>query len=131
MDKQAALSQLRNAKSAMLRWREYARHHSVSGSAIGSKGVPAAEHTECRFGAWFHGSGTDLLGHLPEFCAIRDTHSELHQIHVQIHHHLLSDEIEFAKQQWKHFSDIFHQMIDDIISLEKCLEQQLHLQAAS
>jgi len=125
MNKHTALTQLRHAKATMLRWREYARQPLGSGAAIGSKGVPPAKPTECRFGAWFHGMGNELLGHLPEFCAIRDTHSTLHEIHVQIHQHLLSDEVEFAKQQWKHFSDTFHQLLDAIIALEKDLEHQL------
>lgn len=130
MNKHTALMQLRHAKAALLRWREYARQPLGSGATIGSKGVPPAQATECHFGAWFHGSGSELLGHLPEFRAIRDTHSILHAIHVQIHQHLSSDEIEHAKQHWKSFTDTFHQMLDAMIALEKDLEHQLKLQHA-
>jgi hypothetical protein len=131
MDKHTALLQLRDAKSAMLHWREYARQHLSSGASIGSKGAPSAKPNEYIFGKWFHGEGSDLLGHLPEFCAIRESHSTLHGIHAQIHHHLLSDEVEYAKQQWKHFTDTFHRMLDAIIALEQHLEHQLKLQAIS
>ena len=130
MSQHTALMQLRHAKAALLRWREYARQPLGSGAAIGSKGVPPAQATECHFGAWFHGAGSELLGHLPEFCAIRDSHSTLHEIHVKIHHHLSSDEAEYAKQHWKRFSDTFHQMLDAIIALERDLEHQLKPQRA-
>ena len=129
MDKIAALTQLRHAKSAMLRWREYSHQRMVSGMAIGSKGAPV-KPTECEFGKWFHGAGAAQLGHIPQFCTIRDTHSTLYEVHKQIHHHLLSDELEFAKQQWKHFTQLFHQMLDAIIALEKDLEHQIKPQTA-
>ena len=130
MDKTTALSQLRHAKSAMVRWREYAHHHMVSGAVVGSKGTPVSP-TECEFGKWFHGRGAELLGHIPQFCAIRDTHSALYEVHKQVHHHLLSEELEYAKQQWKHFTQIFHQMLDAIVALEKDLEHQIKPQAAA
>lgn len=130
MDKTAALSQLRQAKSAMLHWREYAHHRMVSGAVVGSKGTPV-KPDECEFGKWFHGRGAEMLGHIPQFCTIRDTHSTLHDVHKQIHHHLLSDELEYAKQQWKHFTQIFHQMLDAMIALEKDLERQLQPQTAT
>lgn len=129
MDKTIALSQLRHARSAMIHWREYAHQRVVSGVVVGSKGAPV-KSSECEFGKWFHGSGTEMLGHIPEFCAIRDNHSALYEVHKQIHHHLLSDEIEFAKQQWKHFTRIFHQMLDAMIALEKDLEHQIEPQTA-
>lgn len=129
MDHTAALSQLRHAKSAMIHWREYAHQRVVSGAIVGSKGAPV-KPTECEFGKWFHGKGAELLGHTPQFSTIRDTHSSLYEVHKQIHHHLLSDEMEYAKQQWKHFTQIFHQMLDAIVALEKDLERQIKPQAA-
>ncbi|MFA7240246.1 MAG: hypothetical protein WC091_09045 [Sulfuricellaceae bacterium] len=130
MDSIAALSQLRNAKSAMLHWREYAHQRLVSGVVIGSKGTPVAP-TQCEFGKWFHGAGAEMLGHIPQFCTIRDTHSTLYEVHKQIHHYLLSDELEYAKQQWKHFTHLFHQMLDAIIVLEKDLEHQIRPRVAA
>lgn len=127
MDNVAALSQLRDAKSAMLRWREYAHQHMVSGVVVGTKGAPV-EPTKCEFGMWFHGTGAEMLGHIPQFRIIRDAHFSLYEAHKQIHHHLLSDELEYAKQQWKHFTHLFHQMLDAIVALEKDLEQQIRPQ---
>jgi len=44
---------------------------------------PLKEH-QCRFGMWYHGSGTIRYGHIPEFSALESSHEEIH---------LLADEL--------------------------------------
>ncbi len=39
-----------------------------------------ADHTQCRFGKWYHGKGNKLLGHLSSFKAIDEPHKKFHEL---------------------------------------------------
>lgn len=85
----AALQQLRKAKSAHLRWRAYAMVLSA-GYAVEEGQLPLRE-TECQFGCWYYGEG-QLLKDLPAFKAIEAPHQELHAIYQDIFQQLFNQE---------------------------------------
>ena len=58
MDKKETLAQLRRAKSAHILWRSYA-HGLISGMPVEEEHAPL-QHTDCKFGKWYHGDGKKL-----------------------------------------------------------------------
>lgn len=129
MDTQSILSEMRNTRFALVRWNQYA-YLSLSGAKVGDK-KPPLDPEHCRFGKWFHEKGAELLGHHPHFHSICETHSGLHELHQRIQNHLHSDEIEHAKEQWKHFAQMFRHMLDTMIALEQSLEAHLRVQSTT
>ncbi|RBW48538.1 CZB domain-containing protein [Marinobacter sp. F3R11] len=81
MSKKDALSQLRQAKSAHIRWRSYAQA-LVAGIPVEQDHVPVM-HTDCKFGKWYYGEGQKLSS-LSSFEAIETSHQILHQIYMEI-----------------------------------------------
>ena len=125
METQSILSELRNTRFALVRWNQYA-YLSLFGAKVGDK-KPPFDLEECKFGQWLQGKGAELLGHHPHFHSICDTHSNLRELHQRIQDHRHSDEIEHAKEQWKHFAQAFRHMLDTMITLEQSLEAHLRL----
>lgn len=88
--KQEALSQIRKAKGAHIRWRAFAQA-LVSGVAVDEEKIPV-EHTSCAFGKWYHGRGQVDLGHLDSYAGIATPHEMLHAIYRRIFDTLHGDE---------------------------------------
>lgn len=82
INKADALSQLRKAKGAHIKWRAYAQA-MVSGVDVSKEKVPV-EHTNCAFGKWYHNEGKQELGHLPAYEGIYTPHEMLHEIYKRI-----------------------------------------------
>ncbi len=116
MDKHAALLELRQARSALVRWRQYV-HGLTTGHTVGSRANPIEPH-QCAVGQWLHGNGKELLGHIPQFHAIHESHATLHQLHDQLHRHVLEEEAEHARQKWQHLSQVFHEVMDSLTAVE-------------
>lgn len=126
VDTQSILAELRNTRFALVRWKQYA-YRGLFGAKVGDK-TPPLDPEECRFGKWFQDKGAELIGHHPHFHALCDTHVHLREQHRRIQEHLHSDEIEHAREQWKHFVETFRHLLDTMIALEQALEAHLHLQ---
>jgi len=84
IDKKEALDKLRKAKGAHIKWRAYAQA-LVSGVQVSEDKIPV-EHTSCAFGQWYHGDGSQLLGHLASYEGIYTPHEMLHEIYKRIFH---------------------------------------------
>jgi len=82
MNQHEALTQIRKAKAAHIRWRSYAQA-LVSGVQISDEKIPV-DHTACAFGQWYHGPGKAALGHLDSYEGIYTPHEMLHAIYKQI-----------------------------------------------
>jgi hypothetical protein len=82
MDRREAMTHIRKAKAAHIRWRSYAQA-LVSGVAVSDEKIPVA-HTDCAFGQWYHGPGKALLGHLDSYEGIYTPHEMLHAIYHRI-----------------------------------------------
>jgi hypothetical protein len=116
MDKHAALLELRQARSALVRWRHYIQG-LTTGHTVGAWTVPVEPH-QCILGQWLHGKGKDALGHIPQFQAIHESHAVLHRLHGQLHQHLLEEEAEHAYQKWQHLSQAFREVMDSLTVVE-------------
>ena len=86
LDKREAMSQIRAAKSAHMRWRAYAQA-LVSGVEVSDEKIPV-KHTNCVFGQWYHGQGKIMLGHLDSYEGIYTPHEMLHAIYERIYNTL-------------------------------------------
>ncbi|MCW8928761.1 MAG: CZB domain-containing protein [Gammaproteobacteria bacterium] len=82
MDKKKIILQLRQAKSAHIKWRAYAQA-LVSGLPVEKEHLPVI-HTDCAFGQWYYGDGQHL-SHLSSFDAISTPHEMLHQVYINIY----------------------------------------------
>ena len=122
MDKDTVLLELRDAKSALIRWRQYAQG-LITGMSVGSRATPVEPH-ECVFGKWFHSTGKEQLSHIPHYHAANESHAVMHRIHDHIHQLMQSDQIEHAQQQWKHLIEVYHKLLDDLAAVEHHLSAE-------
>jgi hypothetical protein len=83
MNKGDALSTIRKAKSAHIKWRSFAQA-LIAGVEVTDDKIPKL-HTECEFGRWYHGPGQEHLGHLDSFQAIASPHEMLHAVYARIY----------------------------------------------
>lgn len=116
MDKHAALLELRQMRSALIRWRQYVQG-LTTGHTVGSRAAPIEPH-ECAVGQWLHGKGKELLGHIPQFYAIHESYAALHRLHDQLHQHVLEKEADHAHQKSQHLTQAFHEIMDSLTALE-------------
>lgn len=84
MTKIEALSQLRHAKSAHIRWRAYVQA-MVAGLEIEEKRAPV-HHKDCDFGQWFYGEGFKTFGHSQIYQDVEYSHELLHEVYQMLHH---------------------------------------------
>lgn len=126
--KQSAISQIRKAKGAHMRWRAYAQA-LVSGVDVPEDKIPVA-HTECAFGRWYHGEGQTLLGHLDSYEGIAVPHEMLHAIYQRIYQTLNVNGSRnplgglFGKRQ--RFR-IAHDYMDELIGVSETLIRALEM----
>lgn len=83
MTKQEALSQVRQAKSAHIRWRAHAQA-MVAGLPIEEQRVPV-HHKDCDFGRWFYSAGFRAFGHWPIYQDVEYSHELLHEAYKLLH----------------------------------------------
>lgn len=89
MEKQAALSMLRMARSAHIQWRARAQS-LVAGIEVDQDGIPIL-YTDCKFGKWYYGDGQEL-NELESFRAIEEPHQQLHLVYMEIFKKVCGDE---------------------------------------
>jgi Chemoreceptor zinc-binding domain len=77
-----ALSAIRKAKSAHIKWRAFAQA-LIAGVPITPEKIPR-QHTDCDFGKWYYGEGHKSLGQLDSFRGIEVPHEMLHEIYARI-----------------------------------------------
>ncbi|MCP5418018.1 MAG: CZB domain-containing protein [Chromatiaceae bacterium] len=82
MNKIEALSAIRRAKSAHLKWRAFAQA-LIAGVPVTDDKVPKL-HTECDFGKWYYGDAKKHLWHLDAYQGIESPHEMLHAIYGRI-----------------------------------------------
>ncbi len=87
--KQVIIKRLREAKKAHRRWVARAQT-MMEGMPVAQEQLPL-DHTDCTFGAWYHGEG-QLLSHFPEFTRIDEPHRRLHDTYRQIFTLLFSEQ---------------------------------------
>jgi diguanylate cyclase (GGDEF)-like protein/PAS domain S-box-containing protein len=46
--------------------------------------APSLHGHQCRFGLWYHGSGTIRYGHMPEFAALDESHEAIHALAAEL-----------------------------------------------
>ena len=119
MDKHAALDELRQARFALVRWRQYAQG-LTSGMAVGARAAPVEAH-ECVLGQWFHGKGRELLGHLPQYHTVKESHTRLHEIHSELHDLVADEQHEHIHHAWQRLTDVYHEILDGFVALERHL----------
>jgi len=90
MNRHEALTEIRKAKAAHIRWRSYAQA-LVSGVAVSDEKIPV-EHTDCAFGQWYHGPGKNALGEFVSYEGIHTPHEMLHAIYKRIFDTLKSED---------------------------------------
>lgn len=79
MTKNEALRQVRQAKSAHIRWRLYVQG-MVAGLEIETQRAPV-HHKDCDFGHWFFGDGFKAFGHWPIYQDVDYGHEVLHEVY--------------------------------------------------
>lgn len=83
MTKSEALSQVRHAKSAHIRWRAYAQA-MVAGLEIEEQRAPVHQK-DCDFGRWFYGEGFKAFGHWQIYQDVEYGHELLHEVYHLLH----------------------------------------------
>lgn len=98
VDKNAALAQIRAAKSAHMHWRAYAQA-IIAGVETEENKAPV-RYTDCTFGKWYYGEGQKTLGHLDAYQAIAVPHKVLHAIYERIYQTIHSEEKKGLARLW-------------------------------
>lgn len=84
MNKQELLNELRQAKTAHIRWRTYAQSIvNAPGQLDKIEEKAPVHHTDCKFGCWYY-THQDKLMDIPGFAEIEPLHETLHQIYAQL-----------------------------------------------
>ena len=83
MTKKEALSQVRHAKSAHIRWRAYVQA-MMAGLEVEEKHAPVHQK-DCDFGQWFYGEGFKTFGHWQIYQDVEYGHELLHEVYKMLH----------------------------------------------
>ena len=89
MVKQDYLDELSQAKSSHVKWHAYAQALAM-GVESGAEKLPSL-YTDCVFGKWYYGSGSNLNFMTP-FVEIEPLHISLHKIYMEIYQKYLEPE---------------------------------------
>ena len=76
------LNELRDAKSAHVKWHAHAQALSM-GLEAGNEKVPQL-YTNCTFGKWYYGAG-QFISNIQGYQEIEPLHMELHKIYIEIY----------------------------------------------
>jgi len=117
MTKQEALSQVRHAKSAHIRWRAYAQA-MVAGLPIEEQRAPV-HHKDCDFGHWFYGAGFRAFGHWPIYQDVEYSHELLHEVYRLLHEVLGAGDQERAAVIIEQLVGISHSLLANMELLEE------------
>ncbi len=79
------------------------------------------EHTLCRFGRWYHGSGQLLYGHLAAFAAIDPIHQQVHRLADELVTQLRAGQQAEASQR---LPELFA-LRDELLAKLRTLQQQI------
>ncbi len=130
MDKKEILLQLRQAKSAHIKWRAYAQA-LVSGLPVEKDHVPVI-HTDCAFGQWYYGAGQQLSD-LSSFDSISAPHEMLHQIYMEIFKLLFGEDERstfqkiFGSKSKKNTQKEAKKLMQDLLSISGTLLEAISL----
>jgi hypothetical protein len=123
MTKQEALSQVRRAKSAHIRWRAHAQA-MVAGLPIEAQRAPV-HHKDCDFGQWFYGKGFMAFGHWPIYQDVEYSHELLHETYRLLHGVLSEGEQMRATVIMEQLVGISHSLLAGL----ELLEEEIRLAA--
>lgn len=124
MTKIEALSQLRHAKSAHIRWRAYVQA-MVAGLDIEEKRAPV-HHKDCDFGHWFYGEGFKIFGHWQIYQDVDYGHELLHEVYKMLHQALEEGDHDRAARIMEQLVGISH----SLLAILDLFEDEIRLAAA-
>lgn len=114
-NKQEAVKNLKNAKTAHLLWRARAQA-LVAGVEMNGEQVPIGDH-DCQFGKWYYGTGYAALGSLATFHALEIPHKTLHAVYSKIFDALDANRTDDRSTLRKLFGKASHNKQDEIKEL--------------
>lgn len=121
-DKTELLNIIRRAKSSHVRWRAYAQG-LVAGVDVKEENLPV-KHTECRFGKWYFGHGTQVFGDLPVFRDIQGSHEVLHAVYEQIFDLVKIKDYSSAQNKLTQLMNISRTLLEQLNLLEEEIESR-------
>jgi hypothetical protein len=121
-DKTELLDIIRRAKSSHVRWRAYAQG-LVAGVDVKDENLPV-KHTDCRFGKWYFGHGTQVFGDLPVFSDIQGAHEMLHAVYEQIYDLVKQKDLSSAQNKLTQMMDISRTLLELLNLLEEEIESR-------
>lgn len=125
MDYKNALSQLRKAKAAHIKWRSYA-YGLISGLDVLAEHNPI-EHTECSFGLWYYDDKTQkTFRSLDSFSGIEVPHKVLHQIYHQIYELVAKKKMKQAEKQLDKLNALSKQLLEAVELVESELKTKIN-----
>ena len=117
MTKQEVMRQVRQAKSAHIRWRAYAQA-MVAGLDVEDEHAPI-HHKECSFGKWYYGDGARTFGHWLIYKDIEDSHELLHAVYQLVFNACGNGEQARAAALAEQLVGISHSLLEAIALLEE------------
>jgi len=111
------MRQVRQAKSAHIRWRAYAQA-MVAGLDVEDEHAPI-HHKECSFGKWYYGDGARTFGHWLIYKDIEDSHELLHALYKKIYEACKAGKTRQAQQLTEQLIGISRTLLDAIGLLEE------------
>jgi hypothetical protein len=117
MTKNEALSQVRHAKSAHIRWRSYVQA-KVAGLDIEQECAPV-HHKDCDFGQWFYGDGFKTFGHWQIYQDVEYGHELLHEVYHMLHHVLEEGDRERITLIMAQLVGISHSLLEALNLLDE------------
>ncbi|MFA6311487.1 MAG: EAL domain-containing protein [Sterolibacterium sp.] len=84
---------------------------------------PPFDSHHCRFGAWYHGEGSNHYGHMPEFQAIDAVHEEVHQLGQELVAHKSANRLNDAQAAFVDLNTLRDKLIGKLLALSAALSQ--------
>lgn len=110
MTKQEALLQVRQAKSAHIRWRAFVQA-MVAGLEVGEDKAPT-HHKDCDFGHWFYLDGFKAFGHWRVYLDVEYAHELLHEVYRMLHEAIDAEEWADAERMTVQLTGISYSLLE-------------------
>ena len=110
MTKQEALSQLRQAKSAHIRWRAFVQ--AMIAGLVVEAGKAPTHHKDCDFGQWFYRDGFQTFGHWRIYQDVEYAHELLHEVYSLLYQAREAGDHAGAERMAEQMTGISHSLLE-------------------
>ncbi len=110
MTKNEAIRQIRQAKSAHIRWRALVQ--AMVAGLESAQGKAPVHHKDCDFGQWFHRDCFKIFGHWRLYQDVDYAHELMHEVYALLHRAYRDGDAERAERLAAHLIGLSHSLLE-------------------